>query len=427
MLELLHQDIVPALGCTEPVCIALAAADAAKAVGGRVKRLHAELSKNIYKNAMSVGIPGFNQVGIPYAAALGACIADPSTGLEIFKQIDEKVAGEARKLADSGGIILSVSENERGIYVRCEAETENGTGISVIRGGHTNIVLTQANDTVLVKREMDLPASGSVLLDRLKMMTVSEIRALVASADEEELDFLMAGAEMNQILADYGLQEGQGIGIAEVLNRNCGGAIIGNGLMERIMVQVAAATEARLEGCPYATMSSAGSGSKGIAVILPVMETVRTIGADRRTALKGLAFAHLLNEYINAHIGKLSAVCSCAMASATAASAAVTWLLGGTDEQIGWAIRNMTGSIAGMICDGGKTGCALKLSAATMTGIISALLAVNGVGLRPTDGICAETPEACIRSMSRISSPGMVETDGEILRIMVEKGIQAAT
>lgn len=421
MLALLHQDIVPAAGCTEPVCVALAAADAAKAVGGAVREIRVEVSRNIYKNGVSAGIAGFDQVGLEYAAALGAFIGEPGKGLALMQSITEDIARRAKALAESGRVAVAVCENENGIYVRCKVTTSTGEGVSVIRGAHTNIILTQANGQALRQGESTSAASGMDLLEKLKAMPIAEIRALAASATEDELAFLMDGVAMNERLADYATRQNPGIGIAGALQGNEYGLLSSDGVMDRIMVRVASAAEARLEGCPYAAMSSAGSGSKGIAVILPIIEVARAIHAGRLKTLQALAFGHLINEYMNAHIGKLTAICACATASATGASAAITWLLGGADEEIGYAIRNMTGSITGMICDGGKAGCALKLSTALGAALMSAQLAACHVGLRPTDGVCAETPEACVRNISRISSPGMVETDEEILHILLEK------
>lgn len=419
MLLLLHQDVVPAAGCTEPVCVALAAADAARAVGGAVQNIRLEVSRNIYKNGVSAGIAGFDKVGLHYAAALGALIADPRPGLAIMQGITAEIAARATALAESGAVSVAVAEGESGIYVRCTVHTGRGQGMSLIQGAHTNIVLTQANGQTL-RQGQHAAASGLALLEKLKSLSMAEIRALAAGATEEELAFLMDGVQMNEALADYALDQNPGIGIAGALQGNAH-SLLSGGVMDTVMVRVAAAAEARLEGCPYAAMSSAGSGSKGIAVILPIVHVARAVNAGRLATLQALAFGHLINEYMNAHIGKLTAICACAMASATAASAAATWLLGGGDAQIGLAVRNMTGSITGMICDGGKVGCALKLSTATGAALLSAQLAAQGVGLRPTDGICAPTPEECVGNMSRISNPGMVETDREILHIMLEK------
>lgn len=422
MLELLHKSVVPAVGCTEPACVAIAAADSARAAGGTIERIQLDVSSSIYKNGMSVGIAGFENIGLEYAAALGACIGKPEMGLEIMNGINEDISACAIAICNENKVEITIREEEEGIFVRCVTTTGKGEGLSLIRGSHTNIVLTEANGIILFQKEEKLSAEVTSSLDKLKELRISEIRELVLSADENELNFLADGIKMNQQLADFSIKHNPGIGIAEVLILNSRGSLIGDSVLEKIMIQVAAATEARLDGCPYAAMSSAGSGSKGIAVILPVVQVAEAVNADRKKLLQAMAFAHLLNEYINGYIGKLSAVCTCAVASATAAAAAIAWLMGGDDEQIGYAIRNMSGNITGMICDGGKVGCALKLSTASGAAFTSALLAVNGVGLRVTDGICAETPEACIKNIARIGNPGMIQTDKEILHIMLSKG-----
>ena len=189
---------------------------------------------------------------------------------------------------------------------------------------------------------------------------------------------------------------------------------------------VASAAESRLDGCPLPTMSSSGAGTKGLVVTLPVGETAKALGCSRETTLRALAFAHLLNRYINAWIGKLSPMCSCVMASSTAASAAMAYLLGGTDAQIGYAIRNMSGTVTGMICDGGKVGCALKAATGSAAAWLCALTAVRNATLRPSDGICGNTPEQCIQNMGRIGIQGMSRTDSEILSIMAQKNAPAA-
>ena len=450
MLQLLRNDVVPALGCTEPVCVALAAADAARAAGGEPVGARVVASGNIVKNGFSVGIPGFDRVGLEYAAALGALIARPELGLEIFQGITDEIRARAIELVEAGHVTVEVYARRRGVYVNVAVRTTESAGSCVIEGTHTNITLSASDgsatehavargawaengretlvaDEAASQEPAAQPAAASSqptiqeLFDQLVACSVAQIRALAASATADELAFLADGVAMNEALAAYGMRENPGIGISTTLDAALGEGIMGSGVMERVMVAVASAIEARLEGCPYPTMSSAGSGSKGIATILPVVQTARAVGASEERTLQALAFAHLLNEYVNLHVGKLSAVCACSMGSATAASAAITWLLGGDDEQIGLAIRNMSGTITGMICDGGKTGCACKLSCAISGAFTCALLARNGVGLRPSDGICADTPEGCIRNMGRVSQQGMVATDTTILDIMLEK------
>lgn len=421
MLQMLKADVVPALGCTEPVCVALAAADASKAVGGKVSAITVKVNQNIYKNGMSAGIPNFHTVGLHYAAAIGAVLGNPERKLELLQDVTEEVVAAVNELVENGAVTVSIDEAQTGLYVNCEVTTEQGVGNTVIRGAHTNIVLTKVNDTVLLEKEMSAASGDDSVIEELKQMTIAEIRALVDSATEEELAFMMDGVAMNETLSDYSLTHEIGIGAAKTFREHIGTKLIGDDLMSRIMMRVMSAAENRLDGCPYPTMSSAGAGTKGLVVILPISETAKTLGVSKEKTVKALAFGHLLNRYINAYVGKLAAVCSCCMASSTAACAAMTWLLGGNDEQIGFAIRNMTGTITGMICDGGKVGCAFKVSASSAAALTNAIMAVNQVALRVTDGICAETPEQCIKNIGQIANPGMVQTDKEILDIMLKK------
>ena len=421
MLEMLKSDVVPALGCTEPVCVALAAADASKAIGGQVLSIAVEVNANIYKNGMSAGIPNFHKVGLHYAASIGAVLKNPERKLELLKDVTESTVCEVDKLIEANAVSVTIDEAQKGLFVKCEVTTENGVAFSVIKDSHTNIILTKVNNEIVFEKMQNAASQDNQVIDLLKEMTFAEIRTLVDSATEEELSFMMDGVKMNEALSDYSLTHEIGVGVAKTFRENMGTTLLGNDLMNRIMMRVMSAAENRLDGCPYPTMSSAGAGTKGLVVILPISETAKAIGATKEQIVKALAFGHLINRYINAYVGKLAAVCSCCMASSTAACVGMTWLLGGNDEQIGYAVRNMTGTITGMICDGGKVGCAMKVSTSSAAALTSAIMAVNNVTLRVSDGICAETPEQCVKNIGQIANPGMVRTDQEILDIMLAK------
>lgn len=421
MLSLLQKDVVPALGCTEPVCVALCCANAGAVLRQPVRKVTVEVNPGIYKNAMSAGIPNCTRVGIPWAAAIGVLLKNPGKSLELLADITPEILAGAETLVNSGAVTVDLKESENGLYVRCTACTEDEEAVCLIRGAHTNVVYLSKNGAVLLEKPTG-SASGNEdpLVLALSEMTIGEIYHLVCSASEEDLSFLEDGIRMNETLAAWSLENSVGVGLSDSLRKPETSRLLGEDLMSRILWKVTSAAESRLDGCPLPTMSSSGAGTKGLVVILPISETARYIGASREMTLKAVALGHLVNRYMNYHVGKLSPMCSCVMCSSTAASAGIAFLLGANAEQIGYAIRNMAGTVTGMICDGGKVGCAMKVAAGSFAALTSAIHAVNGVALRVSDGICAETPEQCIRNMADIGNNGMKDTNAEILRLMTQ-------
>lgn len=411
LIELLKKDVVPALGCTEPVCVALCAAYASKQLNNPVTQIELDVNKGIYKNGMSAGIPHCNHVGLEYAASIGALLKNPEKQLTLFEDIEPDTITQAELLVPHVSVTINDSAS---IDVKCILHTSNDTVTCIIKDAHTNIVYLEKNGVVLEEKTTKQTTHTSTVIDELKEMRISEIRSLVDSMTVGELVFLLEGIKMNEQLSEY-----KG---TTHLSDSFNHSLFSEDLFTRIIKKVTAAAENRLDGCPLLAMSSSGAGTKGLVVSIPVNEVAEELHVSLEKKLKALALTHLVNRYINAHIGKLSPMCTCVMASSTAASVGIAYLLDALDEQIGYCIRNMAGTVTGMICDGGKVGCALKVSTGSSAALMCATTAVNNAVLRESDGICASTPEQCIQNMVRIGKNGMIKVDEEIISIMKSKG-----
>ena len=398
-IQLLKQDVIPALGCTEPVCVALCLAHASKVLDEEILSIECDVNIGIFKNGMSAGIPNFEDVGLKYAATLGAFLKNPEKGLKLFEDIDDEIKNKVYKFKDTQ---IHVDSSQTGLFVKGTIHTQNQTSTCIIKDEHTNVIYLSKNNEILINNENTLNTQSS-LIQSLKQMKISDIVDLVNELDVDDIEFLYDGVKMNLELADYA--KDHNLPLSSSFSSN-------------LISILTSAIEARLSGCPLSTMSSSGAGTKGIALILPIHIVAEEEHIAKEKELKALALGHLLNRYINSYISKLSPMCTCVMASSTACSAALVYMFGGNKDQIGYTIKNMTGTVTGMICDGGKVGCSLKVSTGTVAALICAKAALNNAPVKDSDGIVASSPEKCIQNMAYLSKHGMKDVDTTIVEIM---------
>lgn len=397
-IQLLKQDVTPALGCTEPVC-ALCLAHAAKVLDEEIVSIDVDVNIGIFKNGMSAGIPNFDHVGLKYAATLGAFLKNPEKGLKLFEDIDDSIKEKVYKFKQ---VQVHVDSTQTNLYMKGTLHTQNQTSTCIIQDEHTDVVFLSKNDDILIDNKNTVNKQSN-LISKLYKMNISDIGDLVNDLDSKGIEFLYDGVKMNLEPAHY------------AKNHNLA---LSSSFSSNLVSTLTCAIEARLSGCPLNTMSSSGAGTKGIALILPIHIVAREQQISKEKELKALALGHLLNRYINSYIGKLSQMCTCVMASSTACSATLIYMFGGNKNQIGFAIKNMTGTVTGMICDGGKVECSLKVTTGTISALLCAKNALNNASLKDSDGIVASTLEKCIQNMAYLSKVGMKEVDRTIVEIM---------
>lgn len=428
--DLLRHQVAPALGCTEPVAVALAASAAASLLSGKeFDAIDAWVDPNIYKNGMAVAIPGTNGLsGLDTAASLGAFGGDPTLGLEVLGTVDMAAVKKSEAFRTKGKVTVHLLADHRGICVRVRITSGNDAAEVEIRDLHNHIVKVALNDQDISDHPLlstaAIGANGPdpVQVETwIKGMSLANLLSLMDEIDDEDRAFLQEGVDVNMRLAEYGLKHGTGLGIGKAFER-----LVRQNLMKKDMVLAArilasAAADARMAGVNLPAMSSAGSGNHGLTAVLPIWAVKDYVNCPETTILEALALSHMVTAYIKAHTGRLSAVCGCSVAAGAGAAAGVAFLLGGSTAHVASAIINLIEDLAGVICDGAKAGCALKLATAAGTAVQSALFALQGVSVQSTDGIIGISPEKTMQNIGTLCTEGMIETDRTILKIMIEK------
>lgn len=419
IIRLVKQEVVPAIGCTEPIAVALCVARATELLGKRPEKISLWLSANILKNAMGVGIPGTGMIGLPIAVALGALIGKSAYQLEVLKDSSPEAVEEGKRFIAEKRISIALKKDiaeKLYIEVVCQAGDEEATAI--IAGGHTNFVYEARNaEVILDKRTSSGAAEEEEEGISLSMRRVYDF-AMTAPLDE--IRFILDTARLNKAAAEQSFKGDYGHGLGKMLRGNYEHKIMGDSVFSHILSYTSGACDARMAGAMIPVMSNSGSGNQGISATLPVLVYAEENGKSEEELIRALMLSHLTVIYIKESLGRLSALCGCVVA-ATGSSCGITWLMGGTYKQITYAVQNMIANLTGMICDGAKPSCALKVTTGVSTAVLSAIMAMENRCVTSVEGIIDEDVDQSIRNLTKIGSQGMNETDRLVLDIMTSK------
>ncbi|WML33877.1 L-serine ammonia-lyase, iron-sulfur-dependent, subunit alpha [Clostridium sp. OS1-26] len=414
LVSILKDQVVPALGCTEPTAVAYAVAKAKELLEEEVETLDILVDRNVLKNGKEVGIPGTNEKGIVVAAALALVVGKSEYKLEVLKEVTNESLEEALKLMGKNMINLDLKKDVTGLYIEVITKGKNNTSRVIIKKTHLNVVLLEQNGQCISAQDDKEEAAKPSLRDRIREFTIADLKEFVDTIEFEKIKFINEGIVMNKRIADDDLKYNLGIGLGNMLKSEK------EDLEQNAKAITSAASEARMAGHPLPVMSSAGSGNHGLVAILPIAIIGEGMNIDNEKIVRAVTLSHLVTVYIKSYTGSLSPVCGCGVAAGVGASAGLSYLLGGTLEQIGGAIKNMIAGISGMICDGAKIGCSYKLAISVNAAVDAAKMANKNVFIPSRDGILDDSVEKTIQNLGRVSNEGMANTDDIILDVMLQ-------
>ena len=418
IIALVKSEVIPAIGCTEPIAVALCVEKAAEVLNKRPEKITVLLSANILKNAMGVGIPGTGMIGLPIAVALGALIGKSAYQLEVLKESTPDAVEAGKRFIEEKRINISLKDDiEEKLYIEvcCEADTDKATAI--IAGGHTCFTYIMHNgDILLDKQTTSCIEEEEDVLD----LTLRKVYDFAMTTSLDDIRFILDTARLNKTAAERSFEGEYGHGLGKILRGTYEHRIMGDSVFSHILSYTSGACDARMAGAMIPVMSNSGSGNQGISATLPVLVYAEENGKSEEELIRALMLSHLTVIYIKQSLGRLSALCGCVVA-ATGSSCGITWLMGGTYEQVAYAVQNMIANLTGMICDGAKPSCALKVTTGVSTAVLSAIMAMENRCVTSVEGIIDEDVDQSIRNLTKIGSKGMNETDKLVLEIMTSK------
>lgn len=419
-LQIIQQVVKPALGCTEPIAAAYAAAVAARQLGCEPRRLEVVVSDNLYKNSMGVYVPGTGKIGLAIAAAAGAIGGNADAGLEVLAAIGPEQVDRAQLLIDAGKVQVSRTAAPEFIFCRVtvfgvDEQGEEHSADVTLCGGHTRIVEQRRDGEITFAADQNQGGATGAICDGVDI-SIAAIYEFATQVEFEQIKFILQASVLNGKLSAEGMNNPYGLQIGRTMQQNIQAGLIGEDVMNRIVMMTAAASDARMGGATLPAMSNFGSGNQGIAATIPVMVIAERYGASEEQLARALIMSHLGAIYIKSHYPPLSAFCGNTVTSA-AASMAMVYLAGGSFEQSSFAIQNVLSDSAGMVCDGAKASCAMKVSTSSGAAVRGFLMALNSHSVSG-QGIVSDNVDQTIRNVGQMVKDGMSATDSTIIDIM---------
>lgn len=419
LLDIIKEDTMPALGCTEPIAVCYLGAFLKKYIKddiAKANEIDVVVSKNIYKNGKSVTIPNTGTCGLDLAAVLGLSGGNKDDGLLVLTKFTDEMIARAKELRETLNIKLSYDEDTPDIYVKMSVKFDDMTVEGLLQKGHTNVEYIKVDDEVLYENKLD--EAKDDVKEFMSKLTLKKIKELVLSTPMEELGFIEEGVEMNMHAANEGLKLKNskllGQSLEEIQNKK----ILCNDAYTRTRILTAAAADMRMSGGNCMVMTSGGSGNQGINVIIPIYLIYEEFNLKKEDMIRAIYFGHAINRFVKTFSGKLSGMCGCAIAAGLGAAAGITMMMGGTDEQIEGACSNMFANLTGLICDGAKNTCSLKLSTCAGEAVLSAFLALNGCTPKENVGVVSGTIEDTIKNVGLLCRSAFNRVDDVMLEII---------
>lgn len=424
IIDLVKREVVPAMGCTEPVAVALCVAKATELLGCEPREIHVRLSRNILKNAMGVGIPGTGMIGLPIAVALGALIGKSEYGLEVLRDVNDDAVARGRAMIADNRIDIGLDADAPDLlHIDTTVIAGHHTARAVISRCHSNFILTERDECPVGEcgaAPVDGEVSGGCDASADPVLDMATVWDFAANAPLEEINFILEAKRLNLAAAEKALDGGEyGHSLGLTLKRS-GLKYFGDTPVAHMVMYTSAACDARMAGMPVPVMSNSGSGNQGITATMPVVIYARDINATEEQTIRALMLSHLTSIYIKQSLGRLSALCGCVVAS-TAASSGLVYLMGGGYGQVCSAVKNMAANLTGMICDGAKPSCSMKVSSGVSTAMMSAMLAMEGRTVTSAEGIISDDVDRTIHNLTSIGRDAMTATDRMVLEIMTSK------